>query len=47
MLTNPPFGGKEEDGVESNFPQHFRTRETADLFLVFGVNYSGRSCCLI
>ena len=28
-----PFGGKEEDGIESNFPQHFRTRETADLFL--------------
>ena len=33
VLTNPPFGGKEEDGVESNFPQHFRTKETADLFL--------------
>ncbi len=33
VLTNPPFGGKEEDGIESNFPQHFRTRETADLFL--------------
>ncbi len=33
VLTNPPFGGKEEDGIESNFPKHFRTRETADLFL--------------
>ena len=33
VLTNPPFGGKEEDGIENNFPQHFRTRETADLFL--------------
>ena len=33
VLTNPPFGGQEEDGIESNFPQHFRTRETADLFL--------------
>jgi len=33
VLTNPPFGGKEEDGIESNFPQRFRTRETADLFL--------------
>jgi type I restriction enzyme M protein len=33
VLTNPPFGGKEEDGIESNFPQNFRTRETADLFL--------------
>lgn len=33
VLSNPPFGGREEDGIESNFPQHFRTRETADLFL--------------
>lgn len=32
ILTNPPFGGKEEDGIEGNFPT-FRTRETADLFL--------------
>ena len=31
--VRPPFGGKEEDGIESNFPQHFRTKETADLFL--------------
>lgn len=34
ILTNPPFGGMEEDGVEQNFPLDFRTRETADLFLV-------------
>lgn len=33
ILTNPPFGGKEEDGIESNFPAHLRTKETADLFL--------------
>jgi type I restriction enzyme M protein len=33
VLTNPPFGGREEDGIESNFPKHFLTRETADLFL--------------
>jgi type I restriction enzyme M protein len=33
VITNPPFGGREEDGIESNFPQHFRTKETADLFL--------------
>lgn len=32
VLTNPPFGGKEEDGIENNFPT-FRTKETADLFL--------------
>jgi len=34
ILTNPPFGGMEEDGIESNFPANFRTRETADLFLI-------------
>lgn len=33
ILTNPPFGGREEDGIDSNFPSHFRTKETADLFL--------------
>jgi len=33
VVTNPPFGGMEEDGIEQNFPQAFRTRETADLFL--------------
>jgi type I restriction enzyme M protein len=33
VLTNPPFGGKEEDGIENNFPSNFQTRETADLFL--------------
>jgi len=34
ILTNPPFGGMEEDGIEQNFPGTYRTRETADLFLV-------------
>jgi len=34
IITNPPFGGMEEDGIESNFPTALRTRETADLFLV-------------
>lgn len=34
IVTNPPFGGMEEDGIENNFPAEFRTRETADLFLV-------------
>jgi type I restriction enzyme M protein len=33
ILTNPPFGGVEEDGIQDNFPAQFRTRETADLFL--------------
>jgi type I restriction enzyme M protein len=34
IITNPPFGGVEEDGIENNFPSEFRTKETADLFLV-------------
>ena len=34
ILTNPPFGGTEEDGIEQNFPADLRTRETADLFLL-------------
>ena len=34
IVMNPPFGGTEEDGIEANFPSEFRTRETADLFLV-------------
>jgi type I restriction enzyme M protein len=26
IVTNPPFGGMEEDGIESNFPATYRTR---------------------
>ena len=33
IITNPPFGGTEEDGIENNFPANIRTRETADLFM--------------
>ncbi|HQF54667.1 MAG TPA: N-6 DNA methylase [Fibrobacteria bacterium] len=33
IATNPPFGARIEDGIESNFPTHLRTKETADLFL--------------
>lgn len=33
VITNPPFGGMEEDGIELNFPKATQTRETADLFL--------------
>lgn len=33
VMTNPPFGGMEEDGIESNFPKKYQTRETADLFM--------------
>ncbi|MBI5315142.1 MAG: N-6 DNA methylase [Nitrospirae bacterium] len=33
ILTNPPFGGEEERGILSNFPEDKQTSETALLFL--------------
>jgi type I restriction enzyme M protein len=33
IITNPPFGGMEEDGIEKNFLRKYQTRETADLFM--------------
>ncbi len=34
IVANPPFGGSVKDGTQANFPLEFRTKETADLFLV-------------
>jgi type I restriction enzyme M protein len=33
VLTNPPFGGEEEESIRTNFPEGTRTAETALLFL--------------
>jgi type I restriction enzyme M protein len=33
ILTNPPFGGEEEKGIQGNFPEDKQTAETAMLFL--------------
>ena len=33
ILTNPPFGGEEETGIQHNFPADKQTSETALLFL--------------
>jgi len=33
VITNPPFGGYEDDGVGSDYPAALRTRETADMFM--------------
>jgi type I restriction enzyme M protein len=33
ILTNPPFGGEEEKGIQGNFPGDKQTAETALLFL--------------
>jgi type I restriction enzyme M protein len=34
VITNPPFGGMEDDGVGTDFPSDIQTRETADMFMV-------------
>lgn len=34
IITNPPFGGYEDDGVGSDYPADMRTRETADMFMM-------------
>lgn len=39
ILANPPFGASVADGVETNFPQNYRTTESADLFLLLMVRY--------
>jgi type I restriction enzyme M protein len=33
IVTNPPFGGEEEKGIQGNFPEDRQTAETALLFL--------------
>jgi type I restriction enzyme M protein len=35
IVTNPPFGGEEEAGIQANFPDGTQTGETALLFLQF------------
>ena len=35
IMTNPPFGGEEEAGIQLNFPEATRASETALLFLQF------------
>ncbi|OMO28491.1 restriction endonuclease subunit M [Vibrio sp. 10N.222.47.A9] len=33
VITNPPFGGYEDDEVGRDFPSDLRTKETADMFM--------------
>jgi type I restriction enzyme M protein len=35
IVTNPPFGGEEEAGIQLNFPEATRASETALLFMQF------------
>lgn len=46
ILANPPFGGIVANNNENNFPQNFRTKESADLFLILMIHLlkqSGRA----
>jgi len=50
VVSNPPFGGTEEDGIEKNFPAEYQTRETADLFLqliIEVLNEKGRAAVVL
>jgi type I restriction enzyme M protein len=33
VITNPPFGGMEDEGVGSDYPDTLRARETSDMFI--------------
>lgn len=34
VVTNPPFGGVEQEAIKKAFPKQYQTSETADLFLI-------------
>ena len=38
ILANPPFGGIVANNNETNFPQTFRSKESADLFLILMIH---------
>lgn len=48
IVANPPFGGIVANNNETNFPQNFRTKESADLFLILMIHLlkmGGRGHC--
>ena len=38
VITNPPFGGMEDEGVGSDYPETLRARETSDMFITLIVS---------
>jgi len=38
ILANPPFGGVVSNNNENNFPLNYRTKESADLFLILFIH---------
>jgi len=49
ILANPPFGAGIAEGVETNFPQSFRCRESADLFVILMIQLlkPGGHCAIV
>lgn len=49
ILANPPFGASIADGVETNFPQSYRCRESADLFIILMIQMlkPGGRCAIV
>lgn len=50
ILANPPFGGVVSNNNENNFPQTYRTKESADLFLILMMHLlkkGGRSAIVL
>ena len=49
ILANPPFGATIADGVETNYPQSFRCRESADLFVILIIQLlkKGGRCAIV
>jgi type I restriction enzyme M protein len=50
IIANPPFGGVVSNNNENNFPQTYRTKESADLFLILMIQLlkdGGRSAIVL
>lgn len=50
IIANPPFGGVVSNNNENNFPQTYRTKESADLFLILIIHLlkeGGRSAIVL
>ena len=49
ILANPPFGASIADGVETNYPQSFRCRESADLYVILMIQLlkPGGRCAIV
>ena len=50
ILMNPPYGGSEKPEIQMNFPEQFRSAETADLFMTliaYRLKKNGRAAVII